>query len=58
LTDTFFVPLIARMMQLGDSLMTAPKEVLDDMVRNVVGIDLNPLAVLTARAIPHVAFRT
>jgi SAM-dependent methyltransferase len=48
-SGTFLVLIIARMMQLGDSLMMAPKELLDAILRNVVGIDLNPLAVLTAR---------
>jgi SAM-dependent methyltransferase len=48
-SGTFLVLIIARMLQLGDSLMMTPKELLDAILRNVVGIDLNPLAVLTAR---------
>jgi methylase of polypeptide subunit release factors len=48
-SGTFLVLIIARMLQLGDSLMIAPKELLDAVLRNVMGIDLNPLAVLTAR---------
>ena len=48
-SGTFPVLIIARMRELGLALMLNETELLDVILHNVVGIDLNPLAVLTAR---------
>ncbi|MCX6844839.1 MAG: SAM-dependent DNA methyltransferase, partial [candidate division WOR-3 bacterium] len=48
-SGTFPVLIIARMRQLGEALMLNETELLNVILNNVVGIDLNPLAVLTAR---------
>jgi SAM-dependent methyltransferase len=48
-SGTFLVLVIARMRQLGQALMVPEHELLEAILRNVVGFDLNPLAVLTAR---------
>ncbi|WP_135257741.1 Eco57I restriction-modification methylase domain-containing protein [Thermus caldilimi] len=46
---TFLVLVIGRMLELGRLLMVPEKELLEAILTNVVGFDLNPLAVLTAR---------
>jgi hypothetical protein len=43
------VLLIARLRELGRDLLLPESELLDAILQNVVGFDLNPLAVLTAR---------
>jgi hypothetical protein len=43
------VLLIARLRELGRDLLIPENELLDAILHNVVGFDLNPLAVLTAR---------
>jgi SAM-dependent methyltransferase len=48
-SGTFPVLIIARMRQLGRALFINEAELLNAILRNVVGFDLNPLAVLTAR---------
>jgi len=48
-SGTFLVLLIARMQELGQALMVDRNELLHAILNNVVGFDLNPLAVLTAR---------
>lgn len=48
-SGTFLILLIARMRQLGDELLINEADLLNGILNNVVGIDLNPLAVLTAR---------
>jgi methylase of polypeptide subunit release factors len=48
-SGTFPVLIIARMRQLGRALFINETELLNAILRNVVGFDLNPLAVLTAR---------
>jgi hypothetical protein len=48
-SGTFLVLIIARMRQLGRALFINEAELLNAILRNVVGFDLNPLAVLTAR---------
>ncbi len=48
-SGTFLVLTIARMQELGRALMVDDGELLASITRNVVGFDLNPLAVLTAR---------
>ncbi len=48
-SGTFLVLLIARMQALGRTLMLNETELLEAILRNVVGFDINPLAVLTAR---------
>jgi hypothetical protein len=48
-SGTFLVLIIARMVRLADALMVPEEELLRAILRNVVGFDLNPLAVLTAR---------
>jgi SAM-dependent methyltransferase len=48
-SGTFLVLLIRRMRQLGEALMVPERDLLQAILRNVVGFDLNPLAVLTAR---------
>jgi len=48
-SGTFLVLIMARMRELGEALMVNETELLQAILRNVVGFDLNPLAVLTAR---------
>jgi hypothetical protein len=48
-SGTFLVLIIARMKGLGQALFINESELLNAILRNVVGFDLNPLAVLTAR---------
>jgi SAM-dependent methyltransferase len=48
-SGTFLVLLIARLRELGRDLLIPENELLDAILHNVVGFDLNPLAVLTAR---------
>ena len=48
-SGTFLVLVIARMVELGRAFMMPERELLNSILRNVVGFDLNPLAVLTAR---------
>jgi len=48
-SGTFLVLLIARMKELGRELMVDETQLLDAILNNVVGFDLNPLAVITAR---------
>ncbi|CUU36913.1 MAG: N-6 DNA methylase [Fimbriimonadales bacterium] len=48
-SGTFLVLLIARMQALARPLMLSETELLEAILQNVVGFDINPLAVLTAR---------
>jgi hypothetical protein len=48
-SGTFPVLIIARMRELGRELLVNETEVLNAILTNVVGFDLNPLAVITAR---------
>lgn len=48
-SGTFLVLIIARMKELGRTLFINETELLNAILNNVVGFDLNPLAVLTAR---------
>jgi len=48
-SGTFLVLIIARMRELGRELMVNETELLNAILNNVVGFDLNPLAVITAR---------
>ena len=48
-SGTFLILIITRMLQLGRTLLVQESELLESILRNVVGFDLNPLAVLTAR---------
>ncbi len=48
-SGTFLVLIIARMLELGRTLFVPEGELLESILKNVVGFDLNPLAVLTAR---------
>ncbi|MFA0742827.1 MAG: hypothetical protein DFNUSKGM_002958, partial [Candidatus Fervidibacter sacchari] len=48
-SGTFLVLIIARMKELGQALMVNESDLLNAILNNVVGFDLNPLAVLTAR---------
>ncbi|MGQ9901435.1 MAG: Eco57I restriction-modification methylase domain-containing protein, partial [Fimbriimonadales bacterium] len=48
-SGTFLVLLIARMRALGQTLFVPETELLERILNNVVGFDINPLAVLTAR---------
>ena len=48
-SGTFLVLIITRMKELGRALFINEAELLNSILRNVVGFDLNPLAVLTAR---------
>jgi hypothetical protein len=48
-SGTFLVLVIARMKELGQALFINEAELLNSILRNVVGFELNPLAVLTAR---------
>jgi len=48
-SGTFLVLIIARMKELGQALFINEAQLLNSILRNVVGFDLNPLAVLTVR---------
>ncbi len=48
-SGTFPILVIARLSELGRALFIPERELLAAILDNVVGIDLNPLAVLTAR---------
>ncbi len=48
-SGTFLILILARMQQLGKTLLVNESELLDAILNNVVGFDINPLAVLTAR---------
>ncbi|GBC82945.1 hypothetical protein HRbin10_02083 [bacterium HR10] len=48
-SGTFLVLILNRMRELGSELMVNEADLLHAMLNNVVGFDLNPLAVLTAR---------
>ncbi|MFH1610056.1 MAG: DNA methyltransferase, partial [Candidatus Bipolaricaulota bacterium] len=48
-SGTFLVLLIKRYRELGDRLMMPEAELLQAILENVVGFDINPLAVITAR---------
>ncbi|MCR4398465.1 MAG: SAM-dependent DNA methyltransferase [Firmicutes bacterium] len=48
-SGTFSVLIIARMLEMGRALLIPEEQLLESILRNVVGFDLNPLAVLTAR---------
>ncbi|MFA0781360.1 MAG: hypothetical protein RJAPGHWK_002888 [Candidatus Fervidibacter sp.] len=48
-SGTFLVLIIARMKELGQALFVNETELLNAILNNVVGFDINPLAVLTAR---------
>lgn len=48
-SGTFPILVIARMHELGKALFIQERELLESILNNVVGFDLNPLAVLTAR---------
>jgi SAM-dependent methyltransferase len=48
-SGTFLVLTIKRMRQYADVKMLPPADVLEQVLQNVVGFDLNPLAVITAR---------
>ncbi len=48
-SGTFLVLAIARLLELGRALFIPERDLLESILSNVVGIDLNPLAVLTAR---------
>ena len=48
-SGTFLVLLIKRYRELGERLIIPEEELLEAILRNVVGFDINPLAVITAR---------
>ncbi|MCS6894794.1 MAG: N-6 DNA methylase, partial [Bacteroidia bacterium] len=48
-SGTFLVQMVARMRELGEKLPLSETDLLQALLRNVVGFDLNPLAVITAR---------
>jgi len=48
-SGTFPVLLIKRYRELGDRLMIPEGELLETILTNIVGFDINPLAVITAR---------
>ncbi|MCS6906917.1 MAG: hypothetical protein RML93_03425, partial [Anaerolineales bacterium] len=48
-SGTFPILIIARMIELGRALLVPERDLLESILSNVVGFDLNPLAVLTAR---------
>ncbi|MFN3690466.1 MAG: DUF559 domain-containing protein, partial [Fimbriimonadales bacterium] len=48
-SGTFLVLILARLQQLGKQLFIPEGELLRALTHNVVGFDINPLAVLTAR---------
>jgi len=48
-SGTFLVLLVARLRELGRALPIDERDLLNAILQNVVGFDINPLAVLTAR---------
>jgi hypothetical protein len=48
-SGTFLVLLVARLRELGRALLINERDLLNAILQNVVGFDINPLAVLTAR---------
>ncbi len=48
-SGTFLVLTLKRVRQYADDRMLPPADVLDQVLQNVVGFDLNPLAVISAR---------
>lgn len=48
-SGTFLVLIVSRMVHAGKQMMIPENDVLDAILHNVQGVDLNPLAVLTAR---------
>ena len=48
-SGTFLVLAIKRAREAADSALTEPQDTLDGILRNVVGFDLNPLAVIASR---------
>ncbi len=48
-SGTFLVLLVARLRELGRDLPVSETDLLNAILHNVVGFDINPLAVLTAR---------
>ncbi|MCS7088976.1 MAG: hypothetical protein NZL91_09810, partial [Thermoflexales bacterium] len=48
-SGTFPILIIARMIELGRALLVPERDLLESILSDVVGFDLNPLAVLTAR---------
>jgi hypothetical protein len=48
-SGTFLVLVIRRCLELGRELMVPEADLLEHITANVVGLDLNPLAVITAR---------
>ncbi|MGQ9468204.1 MAG: DNA methyltransferase, partial [Anaerolineae bacterium] len=48
-SGTFLLLIIARMRELAQALFVQEEALLEAILKNVVGFDLNPLAVLTAR---------
>ncbi|MCX7688989.1 MAG: N-6 DNA methylase [Fimbriimonadales bacterium] len=48
-SGTFLVFILRRLQQLGRKLLIPEAELLNALTQNVVGFDINPLAVLTAR---------
>jgi len=48
-SGTFLVLILGQLQRLGKQLIISEPELLEALTRNVVGFDINPLAVLTAR---------
>ncbi|MDW8221352.1 MAG: N-6 DNA methylase [Gemmatales bacterium] len=48
-SGTFLVLVISRLLEIASALRVTESDILEAILRNVVGFDLNPLAVLTAR---------
>lgn len=48
-SGTFLILLIKRYLELGEKLMLPERDLLQMILNNVVGFDINPLAVITAR---------
>ncbi|MEN2993338.1 MAG: DNA methyltransferase [Bacteroidia bacterium] len=48
-SGTFLVQILARLRELGERLTIQQGDLLEALLKNVVGFDLNPLAVITAR---------
>lgn len=48
-SGTFLVLIIKRIKEIGEKLLIPDKVLLEAILKNVVGIDLNPLAVIAAR---------
>jgi len=53
-SGTFLVLLIKRYRELGDRLMVPEEELLDAVLKNIVGFDINPLAVGSTTSLPWV----